>query len=223
MHFRDCRPTRSASDSEASWVRQTRGCAIHHITIVCCLSLSLVFASSVFGKVRNPDEFSEFVRTVKRLIALLVPKRFTRLARVSELVSRRGGWIAGTVVVAETLVSVLCVCPGLGQVSSLGPALAALMLLGFTAVLGRAIAAGTNQSCHCFTTSSIPIGPHSIVRNGFLLLLAILATIGRCVTSSVLLSGIGVAGWVVDLVTALVFTALVVRWDDVTDLFRTTA
>lgn len=57
------------------------------------------------------------------------------------------------------------------------PAVAsALMLVAFTALLGRRLAQGSRPPCACFGAwSARPLGPGHLVRNGALLLVAMVA------------------------------------------------
>ncbi|MCU1345821.1 MAG: hypothetical protein JWL70_2087 [Acidimicrobiia bacterium] len=58
------------------------------------------------------------------------------------------------------------------------PLLAALLLLAFSGLLAMNLAAGRRPPCACFgSRSTRPIGPWSLVRNGVLLVLAVVAAV----------------------------------------------
>ncbi len=85
------------------------------------------------------------------------------------------GWAAPLVPAVELVVGAALVTH-LGY--PLAPIVAGLLLLGFSALLMANLAAGRRPRCACFgSRSTRPIGGHSLVRNGLLIALAIIAAL----------------------------------------------
>ncbi|PKV82310.1 peroxiredoxin family protein [Nocardia fluminea] len=77
---------------------------------------------------------------------------------------------------AEGLVAAGLLLPWTAAVAG---AASALLLAAFTAVIARLLLRGEHPSCSCFgAASAAPIGPTTLVRNGLLLALAGLVTVG---------------------------------------------
>jgi methylamine utilization protein MauE len=177
----------------------------------CLCVVGLVFGVSAVGKLRGRGGYGEFVAATQ---LLLLAVGFRRLAR--EPATRL---VSGVVVAAEVLVpvllvaSVLFVVPGLGW---LGLGLAMFLLAGFGVGIGAAVRRGVRTSCRCFGASSIPLGKQHLVRNVFLIVVA----------ATGLVAGTGGHGSTVGMAiaagTALVAAVLVVRLDDLLDLFTPT-
>lgn len=71
-------------------------------------------------------------------------------------------------VTVEVAIVVLLAVPVTARV---GAALAALALLGFTAVIVAALRRGSLAACRCFGASTVPLGRRHVLRNGLLRLI----------------------------------------------------
>jgi uncharacterized membrane protein YphA (DoxX/SURF4 family) len=123
------------------------------LALVSRIVLALVFVVAAVQKLRSR-------RAVEASMAALVGARLAPIAAVA-------------VPVAEVLLAVALLVFRESPVPAL---VAIVLLLGFTAVLVRALA--RHEPCACFGggASHTPVQPGAIVRNGVLLALAVLAT-----------------------------------------------
>jgi hypothetical protein len=74
---------------------------------------------------------------------------------------------------------------------------------------------GERTPCRCFGKSTTPLGPVHVVRNAFLVCVALLGVTGSLMSGTAELGGIAVAA-----VAGLVLGGLIVVLDDIVDLFR---
>jgi hypothetical protein len=154
-------------------------------------ALVVVFVVSAGGKVRDRRHYREFATSLHPLL----PAAFRNS-------------VPAVVVAAEITCAVLLLVP---PATSLGFAVAAGLLVAFTAGTGWVLATGRTAVCRCFGVGAQRISPVHLVRN--LLLLAFTAAgagAGTVAPGGVLpavVAGTGVA-------------LLMIRLDDVTDLFR---
>jgi hypothetical protein len=166
--------------------------------VICCrLVFGLVFVVSLVSKTRSRHRYAEFVAAVPGL-APGIP----------------AGLAAPAVIAGEAAVVVAVVLPGTAAV---GFAVAALLLIAFTAGIVGAIRREQKVSCQCFGASSVPVGPAHVVRNGFLLLVATAGLLGAIASSHARPSP-GVL--VTAVVTGAVAAAAVLSTDEIADLFR---
>ena len=116
----------------------------------CAALLAAVFVRAGAAKVARPAQ------TATSFVALGVPA---------------AGAAARAVPVVELLVAVaLLAAPRAGAIGALG------LLVPFTAVLARAVAAGTQTPCNCFGSARAdPVSGADVVRNVLLGLLAVVA------------------------------------------------
>ncbi|WP_410873098.1 MauE/DoxX family redox-associated membrane protein [Nocardia sp. A7] len=85
-------------------------------------------------------------------------------------------WVAVGLPVIEGLVAVGAVLPWTAGIAG---AVSVLLLAVFTAAIVRLLLRGEHPNCSCFGAASAgPIGPVTLVRNGLLLALAALVTVG---------------------------------------------
>ena len=153
--------------------------------------IGAVFLLATVTKFRSEMARAEVARAVRVMLA--VSPRFARIA------ARAG-------LALEALVVGLVAVPATGTI---GLALAASLLAGYTAVLAAGLARGRRVACQCFGTDGDVIRMKHIVRNGLLTLLAgggaVISTDSRSFASSrdliALAAGL-VVGW------------LATRWDD---------
>jgi hypothetical protein len=170
----------------------------------CCCLVGLVFAVSSASKLRGRAAFDEFIRTTRVLAVATIPGY-----QVSRVGARRMGV---AVVSGEIAVPVLMVVPG---TAGIGLGIAIVLLTVFGVGIAAAMRRGLRTSCRCFGSSSAPLGPRHLVRNA--LLVAAAATglaFGPDRIGSADPAGLAVAG-----AGAVVLVALVVRLDDLIDLF----
>lgn len=127
--------------------------------LVARLVLAAVLAVAAAGKLRDLDG------TRTAVIDLGVP-------------SRVSGLVAAAVPLAEIIAAVALILP-LRTVMMAGAALALVLLVAFTVVIWRTLAAGRRPPCHCFgARSNAPLGPDAIVRNAALAALALVVLLG---------------------------------------------
>jgi hypothetical protein len=172
----------------------------------CYCLLGLVFAMSSASKLRGRTAFDEFVGTTRVLAVAMIP---------GYQVSRDEARLVGVAVVSgETAVPVLMVLPG---TAGIGLGIAMFLLTVFGVGIAAAMRRGLRTTCRCFGSSSTPLGTRHLVRNA--LLVAVAATglaFGPDQLTQADPAGSAVAG-----AAALVLAALVVRLDDLIDLFTT--
>ncbi|MEO3820603.1 MauE/DoxX family redox-associated membrane protein [Plantactinospora sp. B24E8] len=185
-----------------------------------CL-LALVFLASAAGKLTGRHAFRAFadsLRTMDLLPARLVVP------------------VAGAVVAAETAVPPLLLVPllpvpppgaatasagspvtGVGPaLSTVGFALAAALLLGFTVTVATVLRRGTSASCRCFgEATTAPFGRHHLVRNVVLTVIA-----GTGGYAALVDPGATAGAAVVSVPLAVLGALVVVRLDDLVALFR---
>ncbi|MGI5268331.1 MauE/DoxX family redox-associated membrane protein [Nonomuraea sp. CA-218870] len=158
-----------------------------------------IFLVSLAGKVRSRQAFREFITATGTLLAV-DPGR-----------ARRLGLLA---VVAEAAIVVLVAVP---VTAPAGFALAAVTLGGFGYALVRALRREKAAPCHCFGASETPVGRHHVVRN-LVLIVAALAAMGAAFAGTP--GGVEVPGMVIAAAAAAVCVLIVVRLDDIAELFR---
>ncbi|MEV4546891.1 MauE/DoxX family redox-associated membrane protein [Nonomuraea wenchangensis] len=134
-----------------------------YLALTARCALGLVFLVAVIGKVRGRAAYEAFRRSVPELVPL---PRGAASAVLPALV------LPALVVAAECAVVVLL---AVERTAAAGLALAAAVLLAFTAGIGRALRAGVRASCRCFGMTPSPLGRLHLVRN---LALAALAVAG---------------------------------------------
>ncbi|BCJ34631.1 hypothetical protein Athai_21340 [Actinocatenispora thailandica] len=166
--------------------------------------LAGVFAVAAGGK-RGTAGRQEFVAATGRLL----PSRFAGTARPVATVVR---WL-------EWAIVLLLVVGGAGAVA--GFALVLLSSIGFGLAIVAALRRGEAAPCRCFGASSAPLSRVHVARN---VLLALAALAGAWlapggVAAIPVAPGLGVAGVLVALVAGAVAAALMVRLDEVVDLF----
>jgi hypothetical protein len=166
--------------------------------VICCrLVLGLVFAVSLISKTCGRARYAEFVAAVPGL----APGIPARLA-------------APAVIAGEAAVLVAMVVPG---AAAIGFAVAALLLIAFTAGILQAIRGRQRVSCQCFGASSVPVGPAHVARNGFLLLVVAVGLLGAFASSHAQPSP-GVL--ITAVATGAIAAAAVIYTDEIADLFR---
>jgi uncharacterized membrane protein YphA (DoxX/SURF4 family) len=154
--------------------------------------IGLVFVVSAAGKLRAYGEFVTSVRDFR-----LLPPAWDRP-------------VAAVVVAVEVAVPVLLL---VSATARLGAALAIGLLAVLTAAVWSAVQRGTGAVCRCFGVRPDPLGPRHVARNLTLLVAAGLALGGGAVAP---------AGVVVAVGAAVVAALVLLRLDDLADLFRGT-
>ncbi|GAA3758782.1 methylamine utilization protein MauE [Plantactinospora mayteni] len=164
-----------------------------------CL-LALVFLASAVSKLRGRPAFRAFVDSLRTMdllpASVVVP-------------------LAGAVVAAEAAVPLLLVPLPVGAVTTVGFALAASLLAGFTVAVAVVLSRGTQASCRCFgEAAAAPFGRRHLARN---LVLTVVAGIGAY--ASLGDAGMTVQTAVLSVPLAVVGALVVVRLDDIAALF----
>jgi hypothetical protein len=170
----------------------------------CYCLVGLVFAVSAASKLRGSAAFWDFVKTARTLTTAVIPGY-----RTGRDAARRIGVL---VIAGELAVPVLLVVPG---TAGIGLGVAIVLLTVFGVGIAAATRRGLRTSCRCFGSSSTPLGRRHLVRNA--LLVAAAATglafgperVGQADPSALAVAG----------AAAVILAVLVVRLDDLTDLF----
>lgn len=164
---------------------------MEYLRIGCACLVGLVFAVSAISKLRDFDGFA-------RSVPALVPAR-----------PGRSRLLATATTALEALVPPLLIAP---PTASYGFGLAVVLLAAFTTAIAAAIRRGHRATCRCFGPPSVPLGPRHLVRNGALLVWAVLGGLSP--------GGLPPAGGVaVAAASGLVGAVLIVSLDDIVDLF----
>lgn len=166
--------------------------------------LSLVFAVSVTGKLRDQRSFADSLRT-------LLPERWV-------------GAVATSVTAAEALLAVGLgwvlvgqFGPGSGWPGWLPPAAAVAFLAVLTVGVASAIRRGTGTRCACFGSSTRLLSGRHLVRNGVLLGAA---TVALALSVGSPGPPVEPAAGLVGAAAGVVLAVVVVRLDDLIDLFQ---
>jgi Methylamine utilisation protein MauE len=154
-----------------------------------CL-LGVVFAVSALSK----RDFGAFERSLGRM--RLVPGRLLRAVGI-------------TVLAAEIGTVVLLAIPG----RVFGFALAVIVLGAFTAAIATVLGRGISEPCPCFGPSTASLGWEHLVRNVFLLAVALLGGFASGPAASM-------GTMVVAAAAGLLVGTLITRFDDLVALLR---
>jgi hypothetical protein len=169
-----------------------------YAVLTCRWLLVAVFVLAAGGKVLRTG-FREFVASAGRLL----PTRW----------SGRRRQVAVAVLAAEVAAVGLLVWPVTAPVGfGVGLGLSVLLATGVGAALRR----GERAPCRCFGTSTTPLGPVHLVRNGAVAAAALTGLVLAALTppAPVHPAGAGLA-----ILVGFVLAALVVRMDDLASLF----
>ncbi|SEG98045.1 hypothetical protein SAMN05444920_111168 [Nonomuraea solani] len=182
-----------------------------YLLIACQVLLAAVFAIALAGKVRGRAAFDAYVSSIVALEIL--PRRVSVAA-------------ANALLAAEAVVIVLLALP---WTVPLGFAAAAGTLAAMIGGILVALRRGRRAPCRCFGASVTPLGRVHVVRN---LVLAAAGGAGLAAWATAGAGGAGLAAWavagpdaphpagvVIALVAAGVSALLVVRLDDLMELF----
>lgn len=173
-----------------------------YVILGCRLLLVGIFLTSLAGKVRSRQAFREFLTATATLLD------------VAPEPARRLGMLA---MAAEAAIVVLVIVPA---TVPFGFALSAVTLGGFAYALVRALKRGNAAPCHCFGASAAPVRKLHVVRNVVLIVLALMALVA---TFGGMSHAVEIPGVVITALAALVCVMLVVRLDDLAELFGPTA
>ncbi|GAA2577200.1 MauE/DoxX family redox-associated membrane protein [Actinomadura fulvescens] len=165
--------------------------------------ICLIFAVSAAGKLRGRAAFTEFTRTTRVLLAAALRRRE---------VGRTAAVWTGRVVVAAEVAAVPLVLAPVTAVAGLG--LAAALLAAFGVAMAAALRGGVSTSCRCFGASTAPIGWRHVARNALLVCVAVAGLAAASTVGSPPPAGMALAA-----VSAAVLALLVIRLDDLYDLF----
>src|SRR5689334_3162911 len=120
------------------------------VNLYCAVALSAVFAVSAWSKLRTPSARHTFARTT---------------ADLGGVASRWVAPVATVVVGAEAATALALLLPWTRPAAFVA---AALLLVGFTVVIVRAIRGRRAVACACFGASATPVNASHVVRNGLL-------------------------------------------------------
>lgn len=172
---------------------------VYLMTGLKCL-VGVVFLLALCGKTVVRGGFGGFERSLRDL--RVVPRAYLRP-------------VAVLVVAGEAGVVLALAVPGRAT-AVVGFGLATALLLVFAAGIARGLRRGSRTPCRCFGASTTPLGPHHLLRN---LLLAVLAVLGAT-TTVVAAPGGHPAGALVAAAAGLVLGALAATLDELLALFQ---
>lgn len=168
-------------------------------TVIACRSaLVLVFGVAVLGKVSGPRAFAEFEDMLRAM--RLVPARLRRPTAV-------------IVIGLESAVPVVLLAGTAVRIGFLGAAVLMALFVGGTAVVIRR---RTPVSCRCFGPGGGRLGYPHLVRDGLIAAIATVGLIGAWIDPGPAEHPGGIA---VGVLAGLTAAALLVRFDELVDLF----
>jgi len=162
-----------------------------------CL-LFVVFLVSAVSKLRGRERFTDFVGSVRAFGIL--PAGAVRP-------------VAALVVSAEAAIAVLVAIPVTVVV---GFSLAVGLLLVLTGALTVVVRRRQQVTCRCFGTGSAPVSRRHLVRNGLLIVIALVGAAGALSAPA---SAVHPAGTTLAIIGGATAALLVVHFDDIVDLF----
>lgn len=169
---------------------------MEHLDIAVRCLLGLVFLTAATGKLSSRDRRREFADSVSA-VGLLAPGAVTP--------------VAVAVMLVELSVPVLLAIP---RTVLVGYLFAAVLLAAFCVAIGAVLRHRRTVVCRCFGTGGAPLGRRHLVRNGLLLALA---AVGAVAAGSG--GAVEPAGAVVAVAAAGVTALVLIRFDDLVDLF----
>jgi hypothetical protein len=180
---------------------------MHELGTGAAVALWVVFAVSAAGKVRSAERQRAFAASLRPLG--FVPDRFLRPAA-----------LAVTAAEVAVVVGLTCVPFGAGPPAAGAFWLAAGVLTVLTGGVALALGRGAAASCACFGTAERPLSRRHLVRNLALLAIAVggLALADQLPAGTTELPAAALAG-----LGGAVVALLLIRLDDVVDLFAPTA
>lgn len=169
-----------------------------YLSLGSAILLCGVLGAAGLSKLRGRAAVDAFADTLTELAG--VPRRWASVGTFL---------VAG----AELGTAVLLLVPH--SLRLLGFASAALLLVAFTGAIARALGRGRRTPCRCFGSAATPINASHVVRN---VVLFAVAVTGFGATLSVRVD-VGLVGLLLAGIVGAVCALLVVRWDDLADLF----
>lgn len=170
-----------------------------YVAIGCRVVLAVVFAVAMANKVRDKRSYADF----RRSVAELLPRSGSHTAA-----------LASGVVILESTIAIAVLVPPVA-VAGLWSSLVVLAV--FTGVVIAALRRGTSASCSCFGSSTRPLGSVHLVRNGCLLLTAVLGLVAQSTSPGA--AELGDPRVVLAVGSAVTIAALLLHTDAIADLF----
>ncbi|WP_327287687.1 MauE/DoxX family redox-associated membrane protein [Streptomyces sp. NBC_01198] len=167
------------------------------VAMSCRILLLVVFTVAVVSKVRSAESFGGFVRSVRGFAALS---------------PSQGRVVARAVIGAEAVVIVLLLLTG--PRVTVGFALAGSVLAVFSLAIGASLRRGARVPCRCFGASTSSSGALGLVRNGFLIAVAVTGAVGTHHGLPPASGAVAAAG------TGLVLGVVVTVLDDIAESLR---
>jgi len=166
--------------------------------------LGAVFVVSATSKVRGGRAFAASLRGLRLLPSPWV-RSVASAVTVSEVVSAGGLAVAGTLLVARSA--------GHG-ITLAALAVAGVLLLVLTSGIALALRRGTGGRCACFGASERPLGRRHLVRNGLLLVAAVVGIAGLGDGQPV-----RVVGALIAVCAGAIAAVVLIHLDELVDLF----
>lgn len=163
------------------------------LDVVCRALVGAVFVAAAAGKLRGRAAFAAFVADLTAMVPLA---------------ARPARGVAVVVVAAEAAVGPLLVAPATVPA---GAGLAVLLLLAFSVAIASVLRRGAAVRCPCFGAARSPLGARHLVRNTVLLAAAVLSVPAAGAHEA--------AGVAVSVAAGLVGATVIIRLDDLADLF----
>ncbi|HSK95695.1 MAG TPA: MauE/DoxX family redox-associated membrane protein [Euzebyales bacterium] len=161
-----------------------------YVALTCRWVICGVFLAAALTKVRNRASWEAFV------------------SAVSELVPMGAAPLGALVVGVELAVAVLVALPA---TVTAGLLLATGTLVAFSIAIWSALRRGVAVACRCFGWSDAPVSQAHLVRNGVLIVLAVVGLVAGQAAGGAVLHPAGIA---VGVAAALVLIVLVTTVDD---------
>ncbi|MEU0563642.1 MauE/DoxX family redox-associated membrane protein [Dactylosporangium sp. NPDC006015] len=173
-------------------------------------ALGCVFAASAWSKLRSRAAQQAFAESL-RPVPLVPAGHVTGVAMAATVAE--AGLVAG---LAAAAVAVTGGWPPARPLTMTVLALTGALLAVFTTGVALAVRRGTGARCACFGAAERPLSARHLVRNGLLLAATGTAALGIAMTRT---QPLDLAGTAVALTTGAVCGLLVIRLDDLVDLF----
>jgi methylamine utilization protein MauE len=162
--------------------------------------LGIVFMIAFLGKVRSREAFQAFADSLRNL---------------GWLTERARTYVAVAIPVSEIAVAIMLSLPA---TALWGLAAGLSLLSALTIGAGAAIAHGRPVECRCFGATARPIGRSGLIRNGFLIVVALAGLVARMTAQH---GPVNWTGMTLAVGVAFLGALLVTGWDEIAYLITT--
>jgi hypothetical protein len=181
-----------------------------YLSIGLMATLWCTFAASAWSKLRSRAAQKAFAESLRPLP--FVPSGLVTPVAAAATVAE-AGIVLG---LGAAMVAMVGGWPAARPLGVLALALTGALLAVLTAGVALAVRRGTGARCACFGAAERPMSTRHVVRNGLLLVAAGVAVLGLAVAGD---GPLGLAGTAVALPAGAIGALLLIRLDDLVDLF----